>query len=136
MNRAMMRPPFLRVLPVLLACMTHGCKAPYRNEPLQRFDPSAGYRFDTLEPGKNNSDSLFICLTLSGGGTRAAAFAHGVLMGLRDTPIKSLTRPDSEARLLDEVDVISSVSGGSFTAMGYGLWRECLAFRPMAEQRE
>lgn len=126
MIRAMMRQPFLRVLPVLLACLNHGCVAPYRNEPLQRFDPSAGYRFDALDLGENNSDSLFICLTLSGGGTRAAAFAHGVLMGLRDTPIKSLTKPDSEARLLDEVDVISSVSGGSFTAMGYGLWRDGL----------
>ena len=98
MNRTMTRQPFLRVLPLLLACLTHGCEAPYRNEPLQQFDPSAGYRFDTLDLGDNNSDSLFICLTLSGGGTRAAAFAHGVLMGLRDTSIKSLTKPDLEAR--------------------------------------
>ncbi len=123
---AMMRQPFLRVLALLLACLNHGCVTRHRNEPLQQFDPSAGYRFEALDLGEDNSDSLFICLTFSGGGTRAAAFAHGVLMGLRDTPIKSLTRPDSEARLLDEVDVISSVSGGSFTAMGYGLWRDDL----------
>ena len=65
MIRAMMRQPFLRVLPVLIACLNHGCMAPYRNEPLQQFDPSAGYRFDALDLGENNSDSLFVCLTLS-----------------------------------------------------------------------
>ena len=56
---------------------------------------------------------------VSGGGTRAAAFAYGVLEGLRDTPV--VVRGRSE-RLLDEVDVISGVSGGSFPAAYYGLF--------------
>ena len=63
---------------------------------------------------------MFVCLTFSGGGTRAAAFAYGVLTGLRDTPITE----GGSRRLLDEVDLISSVSGGSFTAMAYALWGE------------
>lgn len=60
-------------------------------------------------------------LTFSGGGTRAAALAYGVLEALRATPIVW----EGERRsLLDEVDVISAVSGGSFTAAYYALKRE------------
>jgi NTE family protein len=52
-------------------------------------------------------------LTFSGGGTRAAALAYGVLKELKETTIVS---GGQRIRLLDEVDSISSVSGGSFTA--------------------
>ncbi len=58
-------------------------------------------------------------LAFSGGGTRAAAMSYGVLEELRDTPLR---RNGSNARLLDEVDRISSVSGGSFTSAYYGLF--------------
>ena len=59
-----------------------------------------------------------LVLAFSGGGSRAAALAYGVLEELRDTPIQ---QNGQTTRLLDEVDVISSVSGGSFTAAYYGL---------------
>lgn len=59
-----------------------------------------------------------LMLAFSGGGSRASALAYGVLQELRDTPIQ---RNGQTTRLLDEVDVISSVSGGSFTAAYYGL---------------
>jgi NTE family protein len=62
---------------------------------------------------------VWLFLAFSGGGTRAAAFSYGVLEELRDT---RYSRNGSERRLLDEVDVISSVSGGSFTAAYYGLF--------------
>jgi predicted acylesterase/phospholipase RssA len=44
-----------------------------------------------------------LCLAMSGGGTRSAAFQLGALQGL------------SELGLLDQVDVASAVSGGSYT---------------------
>jgi len=99
-----------------------GCQPAYRNAPLESYDPNAGYRFDALKTSEHNSDSLFVCVTCSGGGTRAAAFAYGVLKALHEIPIPG--RPS--ARLMDEVDIMTGVSGGSFTAMGYGLWREDL----------
>ena len=40
---------------------------------------------------------------------------------LRDTPVRIDGR---DRRLLDEVDIISAVSGGSFTAAYYGLFGE------------
>ncbi len=60
--------------------------------------------------------SLSVC---QAGGTRAAALSYGVLQELRDT---TYLDDGTERRLLDEVDYISSVSGGSFTAAYYGLY--------------
>jgi NTE family protein len=65
------------------------------------------------------SDNAFFFISLSGGGTRAAALSYGVLQELRDT---RYTNDGKEIRLLDEIDYISSVSGGSFTAAYYGLY--------------
>ncbi len=48
-----------------------------------------------------------IGLALSGGGTKAALFAHGVLHGLQGNGI------------LNEIDAISSVSGGGYAAYWY-----------------
>ncbi len=87
------------------------------NPPLAKYDPAAGYRFDKLDQG-NNSDELFVILAFSGGGTRAAALSYGVLEALRDTKIQWQGQTKS---LLDEVDVISSISGGSFPAAYYAL---------------
>jgi NTE family protein len=64
-------------------------------------------------------DDLLVMLTFSGGGTRAAAFSYGVLEALRDTEISIRGRKKC---MLDEVDWISGVSGGSFTAAYYGLF--------------
>jgi predicted acylesterase/phospholipase RssA len=87
------------------------------NPPLAKYAPEAGYRFERLEQG-DNSDELFVIVTFSGGGTRAAALAYGVLEALRDTTIGWQGR---RVPLLDEVDVISSISGGSFPAAYYAL---------------
>jgi NTE family protein len=65
------------------------------------------------------TDEIAIFLTFSGGGTRAAAFSYGVLEELAD---RNVTINGKETRLLDEVSIISSVSGGSFTAAYYGLF--------------
>jgi NTE family protein len=88
------------------------------NEPLTTFDPSYGYTTKNLISPDNSEELLFI-LSFSGGGTRAAAFSYGVLEELRATPITIEGRKRS---LLDEVDIISGVSGGSFTATYYGLF--------------
>lgn len=72
------------------------------------------YQFNQKERG---DISFFI--SFSGGGTRASAFSYGVLEALRDSMIVSANGTKS---LLSEVDFISSVSGGSFTAAYYGLY--------------
>lgn len=92
------------------------------NTPLERKPGAAGYYPSNLTAG-DNSQSLTINLALSGGGTRAAALAYGVLQALAR---QSITWEGQTKRLLDEVDYITSVSGGSVTAAYYALFRERL----------
>ena len=103
---------------ILVLLFGLGCAHYPQNSPIAQYRPEAGYRFDALASGEN-TNSLFICLALSGGGTRAAALAYGVMEKLRSTSVKWR---GVERRLLDEVDCISSVSGGSFTAAYYTLF--------------
>jgi len=64
------------------------------------------------------SNDMLVLVAFSGGGTRAAAFAYGVLKELADTRVTT----DAGSRpLLHEIDMISSVSGGSFTSAYFGL---------------
>lgn len=76
------------------------------------------YKAVTTDP---TQDDMTIILTFSGGGTRAAAFSYGVLKALHATTIRE---QGQSTNLLAKVDVISSVSGGSFTAAYYGLYGE------------
>lgn len=95
-----------------------GCKHYPVNEPLVARNTDEGYYFHN-QNRPNNSDELLVILAFSGGGTRAAAFSYGVLEALRDQTIQI---DGVERSLLSEVDAISSVSGGSFTAAAYGLY--------------
>lgn len=88
------------------------------NAPLEKYNPGYGYIAQNLGP-VGHSEELFMILSFSGGGTRAAAFSYGVLEELRGTEIPFDGR---KRRLLDEVDLISGVSGGSFTAAYFGLF--------------
>jgi NTE family protein len=88
------------------------------NHLLTQVSPDGGYRLKNPERS-DRSDELLLVLTFSGGGTRAAALAYGVLEQLAQTEIILGGR---KRTLLDEVDAISGVSGGSFTAAYYGLF--------------
>jgi len=99
-----------------------GCTAHYPvNEPITSIDKSTGYRLGVEQGHPDQSNSLTVIMAFSGGGTRAAAYSYGVLETLRDIEINW---EGKQRRLLDEVDSISSVSGGSFTAAYYGLFGE------------
>lgn len=109
---------------LLTLALLAGCAARPINEPIAEVDPQAGYRPYLLIPKRANNDphTMFV-LSFSGGGTRAAAFSYGVLEELRQTPILVDGQP---RRLIDEVDLIIGVSGGSFTALAYALHGEAL----------
>ncbi len=114
-----------RVLVSFLAAMAlAGCASRPINEPIAHVDPKAGYRPYLLIPKRQNNDqhTLFV-LSFSGGGTRAAAFSYGVLEQLRRTEI---VVNGQRRRLIDEVDMITGVSGGSFTALAYALYGDRL----------
>ncbi len=88
------------------------------DKPLSQWTPE--YKEEVLaKAGAGDRSSEFLVLVaFSGGGTRAASFAYGVLQELAEIELKTAngTRP-----LLEEIDLMSSVSGGSFTSSYYGL---------------
>jgi predicted acylesterase/phospholipase RssA len=115
-----MKTDFRAMAAAALLLFATGCATYPANPRLAQYNEKSGYRFENLQTPEN-SDDLFVILTFSGGGTRAAALSYGVMEELRKIKIRW---HGQERRLLDEVDVISSVSGGSFTAAYYGLFRE------------
>ena len=110
------------------ALLLAGCNAlaPV-NPPIAKVDFDSGYRVNRLlkrqHEGVTNDPHTLFMLTFSGGGTRAAAFSYGVLEELRRTDV---TVRGVRRNLLDEVDAISGVSGGSFTALAYALYGDRL----------
>lgn len=124
------RSPYLKGLGMLvIAAALSGCSTmrPPLNQPMNQPMSSersvAAYRLRDLSPRSGNSDSLVVVLTFSGGGTRAAAFAYGVLNELKNTPIH---RNGEATTLLDEVDVVAGVSGGSVTAAYFAAFGEAI----------
>jgi NTE family protein len=97
-----------------------GCATTYpANPPLQQYEAGAGYQYKNVRKESGKSSEVLVLLAFSGGGTRAAAFSYGVLKELSATEVTSGGR---KYRLSDEVDVITGVSGGSFTAAYFGLF--------------
>src|ERR1700744_4906371 len=95
---------------VALALALAGC-ANVHNDPVNR--PMSGVYPEGIELGReiaSASDDMLVGLAFSGGGTRAAAFSFGVLGEIDRTPL------GREGSLLDRVDFVSGVSGGSVLA--------------------
>ena len=115
------KPALTLICLLLLGILTGGCThfGHYPvNEPLNKYEPGYGYIPKNMG-SPDSSEELFLILSFSGGGTRAAAFSYGVLEELR---AKEVTLEGKKRSFLNEVDLISGVSGGSFTAAYYGLF--------------
>jgi NTE family protein len=117
-NAGMKKLFFSILTSVWVAIIAAGCAHYPVNQPIKEVHPNAGYRAIQVKDPEN-SDHMLMFLTFSGGGTRAAALSYGVLEKLQKTEV---LLDGKKRRLLDEVDGISSVSGGSFTAGYYGLF--------------
>jgi NTE family protein len=90
------------------------------NEPLRSTAGNTDYRL--LDVNRSGGDEgELVLVALSGGGKRSAAFGFGVLRGMRDVHIRSAGK---DSTLLNEVDLLAGVSGGSFPAAYFGLYGE------------
>ena len=113
------------LLPLILVALLGlaGCATRPVNPPVTQANVESGYTFQTRQKYFKSQDNLVV-LAFSGGGTRAAAFSFGVLEFLKRTEVVGPT--GNTFRLLDAVDMITGVSGGSFTALAYGLYGDKL----------
>ncbi len=66
-----------------------------------------------------NFEDTTVGVSFSGGGTRASAFAFGVLRELGRTQVTG--EGGRKSTLIEQVDIVSSVSGGSVTAAYFAL---------------
>jgi NTE family protein len=102
------------------AALLAGCAEVIHNEPVN-LPLSANVKQADLELGRNAAsdyDDTIVALSFSGGGTRAAAFSLGVLEGFDETRVRTGA---GSVSLLDHVDFVSGVSGGSILAAYYGI---------------
>ena len=91
-----------------------GCSYPIRNDDIGVAERSPTYEWESLAPG-DLQDTLVV-VTASGGGTRATALAMSVLRAMDKIKLAS------GRSLADEIDILSSVSGGSVTAGYFALY--------------
>jgi NTE family protein len=99
----------------------------------EEHSAQGGHAFDN----SSGSNDLMVGLAFSGGGTRAAAFSFGVLSEIERTPLGRA----GAGSLLDRVNFVSGVSGGSVLTAYYGLkkraaladFRECFLLRNAEE---
>ncbi len=100
-----------RALPAaaLFLTLLAGCAMPFMRGAVDTTAPSRT-SFDLAEP--RGRDDVLVILALSGGGSRAAYFSAAVMFHLQ------------RLSLLQEVDVLSSVSGGSLPAAYYAISKD------------
>src|SRR5262247_2463920 len=97
------------VAPALSLLLLAGCYAKIENLPALSSAPA-------FEPVAEASPDLLVGLAISGGGSRAATFAAGVLEALARVPVNDAA---GQRSVLEKVQYISSVSGGSLATAYY-----------------
>src|SRR5271168_2485381 len=102
----------LSVLACALLCVS--CTS-FENAPLRAGQNDNERRLQMAR----SPDEPFVLLAISGGGTRAAALGWSVLEKLK--AVNYTTADGRSRRLIDDVAVVSSVSGGSVAAAYFGL---------------
>lgn len=108
----LLRPLLAAGLALLLgACST---ARPWMNQPIAADSPAPSTLVRLADDGR--PPSIIGAVTLSGGGARAAAFGLGVLKELKATGFSWEGR---HTTLMDEMGLVSGVSGGSVLASYY-----------------
>jgi NTE family protein len=126
----MLRPRLARLLP-LAALLLAGCAsltvADTKPLPASRLDPPGsvsishgGYRLN-LASAHTDTPDLLVFVAFSGGGKRSSSFGYGALKGMREVTAPT---PVGPRPLLNQLTAMSGVSGGSFPAAYYALYRD------------
>lgn len=108
---------------ILIAVLSLSACSTLQYQPIDtidHIDEQEGYRIQhaLLNNDAKKIDDVIGIVMLSGGGTRAAAFGYGVLESLKKQQVKI---DGKQVSLLDTVDVVYGISGGSVLATYFGL---------------
>jgi NTE family protein len=119
MVRGWLQRPVRAAHVIACAALLVSCAGAIHNEPINQ--PLAAGAKEVGALGRDVEtyfDDTVIALSFSGGGMRAAAFSYGVLTGFDETHVAT---PSRTVPLLDRIDFVTGVSGGSVLAAYYGL---------------
>ena len=107
----------LRLAGLATALAAAGCTA-IDTTPINQTSRDGGKAAPEVLPDPGDDGSTIVALAFSGGGTRAAAFAYGVLSELDTLIIDQVPR---ERSLVDDVRSVAGTSGGAVMAayLGY-----------------
>lgn len=100
----------------IAAALLSGCVAGDRG-PINLFVTEVGPASPEFVPDPGDDGSLVVGLAFSGGGTRAAAFAYGVLRELDEAVIDQVPY---RRTMVDDIRMISGTSGGAIMAAYFG----------------
>ena len=103
--------------------VTAGCGVVHNNP---QNVPLSGESLLQSAPNGTNftlDDDMLLALSFSGGGTRAAAFSYGALRAFDETAVPARS---GGGKLIDRVDFVSGVSGGSVPAAYFGLKKRAM----------
>ncbi|MGA1790578.1 MAG: patatin-like phospholipase family protein [bacterium] len=108
----------------LVLWLSFGFYEPRYNDPLTSASSLSKPPVSMQERLQDDQTLLFVAL--SGGGTRAAAMSWKTLEELKKIPYTYKNREGEEitSTLADEIDYISGISGGSFAAAAWCLFRD------------
>ncbi len=110
-------PPQGLLISLALAFSLTACAA--RNVgPINELDADRDQSPPTLQANFGDDETLLVGMAFSGGGTRAAAFAYGVLAELDALEIQQATRRQTVA---SNIRIVSGTSGGAVLAAYFGL---------------
>ena len=118
--------PFRSLTAILvIAISIISCTTPSRTMQKKEILDDDEYRYEVIQTtSKKHMDDAFLAATFSGGGMRAATLAYGVIKAIRDTTVYVSDEniedkiPNS---LINEIDFVTSVSGGSVAAAYWAL---------------
>ncbi len=107
-------------LACVLLCATACAQHTAVDKPLAKWTPDrSDLEFAQIEGDRD--PELLVMVAFSGGGSRASSLAYGVLQELNEIVI---SQGSPSRTLIQEIDMVSSVSGGSFTAAYFALHGE------------
>jgi predicted acylesterase/phospholipase RssA len=102
------------ILFIVAVYFVQGCASfSYTNKKPFQAGVATKATYDVVEDRGSIKQKALVILSLSGGGSRAAYWSGSIMLGLEDV------FKDEGINLLKEVDIISSVSGGSLPAAYY-----------------
>lgn len=115
------------IVPMALALAGCASLSWEKNPPLPPGGKVVGTPYTLASVPDSTGEEYVVLFAFSGGGKRSASFGYGALEAAHEIAMPS------NSTLADQIDVVSGVSGGSFTASAFALYHDALFDGPLVD---